>query len=223
MLFSLYHWSLVDNLARRPAKIEQAEISHLRSLFNRILHVGLYDKQRPGTPPENYNGDTDLKVQDIPALAFDDPRAVDFRNSLRTWFSRSSWRAISRTHLLSWLSWSMFNTSLESITEEQRALVDKALLMMERRAGARLPDTAHNSASNDNVGEVKTLRLTLDPISVSSRPLLAYVLVNIAGVVCRTWFKWKYDARCETIGDITYAVFNALGCHFSDGVAFKRY
>jgi hypothetical protein len=199
-LFSLHHWFLVDKLARRPAKIDQTELSYLRLIFNRILHVGLYDKPRPVMPPREYNGDTELNVDDIPALSFDDPRAVDFRNSLRTWFSRSSWSAISRTHMLSWLSWSMFNASFDSMTEEQRALIVKALVMMERRTGARFPDKASNRGSG---GDAKTLRLTLDPMSVSSRPLIAYFLINVAGIATMNWLEWKYGARYETTGGTT--------------------
>ena len=219
MFFSLHHSFLVDKLARRPARIDQAEISHLRSLFYRVLHVGLDDKPRSGGPPTYCNGDAELNFEDIPTLAFDDPRAVDFRNSLRTWFSRSSWSAISRAHLLSWLSWGMFNSSLESITEEQRAFVDEALVMTERRAGARLPDITNDKVLNGSAGGgPKTLRLSLDPISVSSRPLAAYVLINIAAVACGSWFEWKYGAQYKTMGGTKYVIF---ACHSSCDSASK--
>lgn len=200
MLFSLYHWFLVHKLARRPAKIDQIELSQLRVIFYRIMHVGLHDKPQPGTSPGEYSGDAELDVEDIPALSFNDPRAVDFRNSLRTWFSRSSWSAISRTHVLSWLSWGMFNAYFDTVAEEHGALIDKALAMMERRAGAQLPDMA---ASRGVSGEAKTLRLTLDPMSVSSRPLMAYVLINVAGIATMNWLEWKYGARYKTTGGTT--------------------
>lgn len=207
MVFSLHHWFHVDRLSRRPARIVQADLSHLRSLFNRIMHVGLYGVEgTPPTsaPPREYSGEA-LRLEDLPVLEPDDPRAVDFRTSLRTWFHGSSWSSLTRAHLLSWLGWSIFNARFENLSTEQETLARKALAMMERRAGTSLPDGAGPSPNLGANGKnyVEPLRLTLDPMSVQSRPLIAYAVINFVSMAVRKWLEWKYDAQYETIGGTT--------------------
>lgn len=143
----------------------------------------------------------DMKPEDVPLLAYDDPRAIDFRTSMQTWFSGTPWSSLTRAHLLSWLSWSMFNSSFEGLSREQENLVDRAGTMMERRAGSQLPTEAGVVSNGER--DIKPLRLTLDPFTVQSRPLIAYAVINLVGFGVRRWFQWKYGVRYEVAGEMT--------------------
>ncbi|KAF8309542.1 hypothetical protein DL93DRAFT_2230807 [Clavulina sp. PMI_390] len=205
VLFSLHQWHLVDTLSRKPARIEQASMPRLRMLFKRIVNVGLHDP--PVLDPDFAQDLEELSLDDIPKLDFDDPRALDFRNALRTWFSGASWASLTRYPMLSWLSWSMFNASVEDVSDEQRMLLDRALVMMERRTGATFPEKLGDNAKSAAPGaKVKPLRLTLDPVSVQSRPLLAYAVINIMGWSTRWWFQWEFGVRYEVAGRMEYLI-----------------
>lgn len=86
VFFSVYHYNLAK-LVSGPAPVGHSNIVDLQAAFRRVLQAGLaglpedgpYDDEtldfnHPGSPAEF-----------IPTLAFDDPRAVDFRSYLTTW------------------------------------------------------------------------------------------------------------------------------------------
>lgn len=203
----MHHWHLVDTLSRLPPGIDEVELSYIQLVFNRIVHLGLHDTHegttRPGSSPQEHVRN-ELNLDAIPYLAYDDPRAVDFRSMLRIWFRGSSWSSLSREHMLSWLSWCMFSSAVENISAEQRELVERTTLMMERRAGARLPEEKGTSVEGlKKEDDIKPLRLTLDPMSVQSRPLIAYAVINLARFATHKWLESKYDVEYEVIGETT--------------------
>lgn len=87
VFFSVYHYNLAQFVSG-PSPIQPSNIVDLQSAFRRVLQSGLaglpedgpYDTEtllgfdHPGSPAEF-----------IASLAFDDPRAVDFRSYMRTW------------------------------------------------------------------------------------------------------------------------------------------
>ena len=86
VFFSVYHYNLAK-LVSGPSPVGPSNIVDLQAAFRRVLQAGLaglpedgpYDSEtldydHPGSPAEF-----------ISPLAFDDPRAVDFRSYLRTW------------------------------------------------------------------------------------------------------------------------------------------
>lgn len=119
----------------------------------------------------------------------------------------------------SWLTWSLFDeASIDALSEEQREVVECALSMMERRAGMALGTDGHDDDENiadearaegeqrrKEMHSIKPLRLTLDPMSVSSRPLIAYAVINAVGLATRRWLEWAYEGvKYDTVGGITY-------------------
>nr|WVH01958.1 uracil phosphoribosyltransferase [Naematelia aurantialba] len=101
-----------------------------------------------------------------------DRRAVEFRESLRTWFDHAPWESIKRTNMLVWLSWSCFNRPYEEVSshDEWRTFLEKSITMLEARTGMLFPE----GYSKD----VKIIRLTLDPVNARGRPLILYALTN---------------------------------------------
>lgn len=85
VFFSAYHFNLARHVAGL-SPLPPGNLVELQAALKRVLQAGLanlpengYDEEsldvdRPGSPAEA-----------IIVLEYDDPRAVDFRNSLRTW------------------------------------------------------------------------------------------------------------------------------------------
>ncbi|KAI0940003.1 hypothetical protein AcV5_001226 [Taiwanofungus camphoratus] len=84
---SVYHYNLARFIAG-PHSLPPSNLIELQAAFKRVLQAGLanlpeegfdeesLDVDRPGSPDET-----------ITTLQYDDPRAVDFRNYLRTWYA----------------------------------------------------------------------------------------------------------------------------------------
>jgi len=76
---------------------------------------------------------------------------------------------------------------LESLPECHRALLDEALLNVERRAGKTVPD-------EPSVG-VQPIRLTIDEVNAQWRPLTWYVMVLAANWFIKHWLVHSHGAR----------------------------
>lgn len=191
VFFSVYHYHLARCVRRRPAD-GQVNLTELQGTFKRVLQSGLadlpeygYDEEdvgRPGSPEE-----------DIITLERNDPRAVDFRNYLRTWFGKVPWSSIRRQEMLAWLHWSIFNasfTSLDALPSARQNMMLEVLGMLEKRAGASIPDGSNPDA--------KPFLLTLDPVSVTWRPFFWYAGVALSNHFQRRYYESKWNATVST-------------------------
>lgn len=182
VVFSVYH-AILAYWVSRPCKQPSRKLSELQIAFTRVLKAGLaqlpeegYDEEttdspRPGSPQE-----------EIVQLEPNDHRAIDFRYTLRTWFGRAPWSSITLHPVRQWLYWSIFNQDLppyETLTHVQRAALDDALSQLQKRLGKEVPEGPSG---------IKPLRLTLDPVSISWRPLSFYCFVAAANM----YLKMKY-------------------------------
>ncbi|GAA99822.1 uncharacterized protein L969DRAFT_43942 [Mixia osmundae IAM 14324] len=125
-------------------------------------------------------------------LAFEDPRALAFRQSQSKWFLGAPWSAIKRDNFLEWLAWSMYTQQLTDIRYEHAsgkkhkihpddtsdpcsgdklAFLDWCMTLIEARAGCEITP-GYNPT-------VKCIRLHLDPVQVEKRPFWLY-----AGLHC---------------------------------------
>lgn len=206
-IFFVYHTAVARKLRRKPSVLPQYDLHHLRNLFTRILQTGLAPLypdndddvedeaagDRPGSPAES-----------IDRLEWDDPRAVDFRHRLRTWFHKVEWSAISKEAMLSWLSWSCFNAPYDvAIQRSANELVlREALDMLEKRAGSKFP----SEADSPDREFVRPLRLTLDPLDVISRPAICYVVTASANFVFRSFLQRKYGVVRGKFGKLEYFI-----------------
>jgi len=186
--FSIYHWHLAQKV-QKPWSYGPGNVPELQIAFTRVLKAGLanlpedgfdeesLDSERPGSPAEA-----------IIQLEHDDPRAIDFRNVLRTWFGRVPWSAIRLHEIRQWLYWSIFNTDLpplESLPQSHRVVLDDALDMLQKRLGKKVPEGSYPQAL--------PMRLTLDNVRITWRPLSYYVTIWLVNNCLRTWFQssWK--------------------------------
>lgn len=149
------------------------------------------------------------KSSAIPELSASDPRAVDFREYLRYWFNGCQFGEIKRLNMADWLAWSLYGQTFESIELERKqwdregrprmklddgthddlddadedeaeeeiegdkyGLVMHCVDLIEARAGGHRFERGRNET-------IKTLRLTLDPVRVTQRPLILYLVVAL--------------------------------------------
>jgi len=202
LFFSVYHYHLVT-LVSVPWKHGSGNIAQLQIAFTRVLKSGLavlpaegYDEEsldvdRPGSPAEP-----------ITQLDFTDPRGIDFRNVLRTWFGRVPWSSIRRLEVKKWLYWSIFNKDLpqkHDIPPSHQAVLDETLELLEKRLGTRVPDGSNPAAS--------PIRMTLDKVHVYGRPFFYYALIFAVNWYLRTWYGKYWNLRHGNYKGLEYLVY----------------
>ncbi|KAI0796702.1 hypothetical protein C8Q75DRAFT_710801 [Abortiporus biennis] len=203
VFFSVYHYRLTRFISGPPAN-GPGNIAELQPAFKRVLQSGLgflledgSDEEegiRPGSPAE-----------EITKLDVNDPRAVDFRNYLRTWqvasFGKVPWSSIRRQEMYAWLYWAIFNsrfTSLEDTPSSRQQILREVLHLLEKRAGISIPEGS-NPASTPYL-------LTLDPINVAWRPFIWYLGVTLSNYVQRRKFESHWNAKVATYKGLEYVL-----------------
>ncbi|KAI0034072.1 hypothetical protein K488DRAFT_77450 [Vararia minispora EC-137] len=194
-VFFSVHYASCSRLVSGPCLIPSGDMRELQVTFTRVLKAGLanlpeegYDEEtlpvtRPGSPAE-----------DIVQLEKDDPRAIDFRNSLRTWFGKVPWSQIHRQQMKAWLYWAIFNArmpELDAIPPPKKKFLDEALTLIEKRSGTVIPEGSNPAA--------RPMLLTLDPINFAWRPLVWYLFVYAGNISfkrylvvnCKMTIIWK--------------------------------
>ncbi|KAI0719588.1 hypothetical protein C8T65DRAFT_706265 [Cerioporus squamosus] len=201
VFFSVYHYNLASFISG-PSPNGPGSLHELRAVFQRVLQAGLaslpeegfdeesLDVDRPGSPAES-----------VTCLEFDDPRAVDFRNYLRTWFGKVPWSSIHRHEMFTWIYWSIFNApfaGIEKVTQLECKALHEVIELIEFRAGCKLPEGSNPSAS--------PLLLTLDPVNVAWRPLVWYAAVALSNAFIRRRFRTKWSAKVGTYKGLEYVL-----------------
>jgi hypothetical protein len=192
--FSLYHYFLVSKIVRSsPTPLEP--IPHLLESYKHLLQAGLIagppvadeesqDNSRPCSPI--------MPISIIPRLDHDDPRAQDFRQSLRTWFSGAPWSEIRLRQVHQWLYAFIYNTHCplpENLSKEERDILNDAVALLERRTGCKIPE-------GDDPA-VKPMLLTLDDVNIAFRPLVFYLLIAVVNQLLRMRHIQQWNVRFE--------------------------
>lgn len=193
--FSVYHYRLYTSIAGTPAPTP-VDIHLLRKCLSRVLEAGL--TQVVAAPDDKTAAAPDPMAIFEP-LRFDDPRAVDFRDRLRTWFRGIPWGAIHLHEMHTWLYWATFGahfTSLDDIPEGHRVALQDALQLLQYRTGCTLPE-----GSNP---EGRPYLLKLDPINVYGRPFVYYALIALGNHLLRRHCVSKYGAQIGNHAGLDY-------------------
>lgn len=190
VLFSIYHLYLGQRISRISPS-GQGDISEIQKAFKRLLKTGLAalpvdggDEEsmhtlRPGSPDET-----------ISQLEHDDPRAMDFRNCLRTWFRKATWSSIRLREVQKWIFWSIYNADMppfEQLPTAQQTTINEALEQFKMRTGSDFPEGSNPQYS--------PMCLTVDPVKIHWRPLFFYILVAIVNRYLKGWFMDKYNIK----------------------------
>ncbi|KAH7105511.1 hypothetical protein BKA62DRAFT_689909 [Auriculariales sp. MPI-PUGE-AT-0066] len=197
VVFSLYHF-YIFHLVTNSFLPLIVDIHVLRRCLIRVLQAGLVQ-----TTPETLEQEMDKfeKQSIFEALPFDDPRAVDFRNCLRTWFRGVPFSEIRRADVYAWLYWATYGLpfpGLKALDEVHRAALQDAMQLLEYRVGCEIPEGSNPDA--------RPYLLRLDPISVWARPFVLYALVGLGNLWLRRHLARAYSAREGSFGDMEYII-----------------
>lgn len=189
VIFSAYYRLLIYRVDTKLPDAHTIELDILRNAFKRVLQAGmaslpLNTEKEPFTGQvvserdqhvaeyESVSRLNKLAMYPIESLQFDDPRAVDYREYMRTWFHKKPWAEIHTHEMRQWLYWAIFNTTLptrNTIPTTHAIIIEEALALVQRRAGAILKE-----GSNPHC---KPVLLTIDPVTIHPRPLIFYALL----------------------------------------------
>jgi hypothetical protein len=208
--FSVYYLYLAQ-LVARPSPIAVRDFDELHVAFTRMLKAGLADwpenggdietliTKRPGSPAET-----------IQHLEQHDQRAIDFRNSIRTWFCKAPWSSIKLLELRKWLYWAMFHADLpkpEEMSNSHKAILDEGMAQLQRRLGCKVDE------GTDPL--IMPMRLSLDRTGIQGRPLCFYLLIYSTSLILRKLYQAWWGVQCSHFDGIEY-VFPGLqniSCH----------
>jgi len=187
----------ISTVANSPGNIIE-----LQSAFKRVLQAGLANLPEDGFDEESLDVDRPgSPAETIELLHPSDPRAVDFRTNLRTWFGKAPWSSIKKHEMSMWIYWSIFNSAMPSpdkMPQTHRNAVDDALENIEKRSGCRIPEGSNPS--------VKPVLLTLDPVNVSFRPFFWYIFVAVANLIVRARLQRQHNVKFGIYQNLEYFV-----------------
>jgi len=183
VIFSIYYLYLA-RLVARPSPIEVRDFDELRMAFTRMLKTDLLENGgvtlRPGGSPET-----------VEQLERHDPRAIDFRNSIRTWFCKAPWSSIKLLEWQKWLYWAMFHADLpkpEEMSESHKAVFSEGIAQFQRRLGCKVDE-----GTDPNI---IPMRLSLDHMGIQWRPFSFYFLVCSTNLILRRLYQVWWGVQC---------------------------
>ncbi|KAF7301736.1 hypothetical protein MIND_00739200 [Mycena indigotica] len=204
-IFSVYHWHL-SRLASQPWRHGTGSLAQLQLSYNRVLQCGLANLPEDGSESHRPASPT----YPITQLEWDDPRAVDFRHTLRTWFNRVPFSAIRRFEVRQWLYWSIFAKDLpETMPPGHQAIIDDSLRRLEMRVGGKIPE-----GSNPNA---PPMRVTLDEVQISTRPLFLYALIFAVNWCLQKYYGIRYGLKYGSYQDLEYLLYIPNGWDINTG------
>lgn len=174
----------------RPAPHGPGDPQEIQVAYIRMLKAGLANLpldggdletlviDRPGSPAET-----------IVQLERHDPRAIEFRHALRTWFCQVPFSTIKVHHVRKWLYWAMYNAEIppeQDMPKLHSIAVDDALALLQKRIGGKIEDGPD--------GHVKPMLLTIDKTNILWRPLTFYCLVGTIN-----WCLKKMYTSCSDV------------------------
>ncbi|KZT12486.1 uncharacterized protein LAESUDRAFT_668166 [Laetiporus sulphureus 93-53] len=199
VFFSVYHYNLTSFITG-PHSLPPNKLSELQKAFTRVLQSGLADLPEDGFDEESLDVDRPgSPAEEIITLQYDDPRAADFRNNLRTWFNKAPFSAIHKHEMYTWLYWSIFNaayTSFDDLPPAHQVALKEVCQLLEARAGCKIPEGSNAS--------VRPLLLTLDPVNVVWRPFFWYVGIAISNFILRRRLAGKWGVKYGTYHGLEY-------------------
>ncbi|KIJ56873.1 hypothetical protein M422DRAFT_23007 [Sphaerobolus stellatus SS14] len=217
VVFSVYHTLLARRVTAAPSP-PPPDLPILQAALTRVLQAGmagLHDHKAPTLEPiEGISQDEEQDAKErgsvprmmsplepVIQLEFDDPRAKDFRDYMRTWFYKKPWAEIHKHEIRQWLYWSTYSSHFlpDAKADPVRAqIIEESLTLIEKRAGSTIPE-----GSNP---QCPAILLTLDPVTVYARPLAFYLLIWLGNYRIRSSFRSSYGLNFGKCGELEYLI-----------------
>jgi hypothetical protein len=194
-MFSIYHHYLVRSIGMPVSGDDVVELSDMQTAFQRVLQAGLQpmscELSKDGTEDSSNSKSAQRQLDELEELHPDDPRAADFRSSLRAWFSHAPWSRIRQRELRKWLYWAVFNAVLPETDAElphaHQTMLAEVVELLRRRTGCVVPEGSDP--------QCKPLLFTLEPLRAWPRPLVWYLFVAAANALVWQRLKRKWHVQ----------------------------
>ncbi|TPX64204.1 hypothetical protein SpCBS45565_g06028 [Spizellomyces sp. 'palustris'] len=112
----------------------------------------------------------------LEAASCPETRINDMKRVIAGWFlGNISFDQIQRDNISSWVAWAFLDEDLDTIDSDKRVHVDDLVSLIEERLG-------HVFAPGSNPA-AKCIRLTLDPVQATHRPLVYYLATKCLNAV----------------------------------------
>ncbi|TFK29412.1 hypothetical protein FA15DRAFT_752858 [Coprinopsis marcescibilis] len=190
VFFSVYHYHLALQVSNVTGPVSWPELNEIQVALNRLLNAGL--SPLPGSEVTEGH-------DEVSHLAYDDPRAVDFRNSLRNWFRKVPWSSVKLEEVRKWLYWCIYNSkyqTYEHLPDAHREAIDSTVDQLEKRMGCTIPPGRNH--------DIRPLCQTLDPVPIYNRPLVFYALIKTINLTLQKYYETKWNARLGSYEDLEY-------------------
>ena len=198
--FSIYLYVLTQRAARirQPPAFKTVE---LETLLINCLEVGL--QRIPLGARTRWIG----KARPLKTIssAFDQHHlsadaTASIRLRLMQWFHNANVGAIRAGNMREWLAWAFLGRELQDCEDnaDACALLESALGLIEKRCNWKFP-TGYNT-------DIRSIRLTLDPLQASHRPLAAYIVCNGFTYGTIAWACFSGGFQLQTHGELRFMV-----------------
>ena len=207
--FSIYLAYLIRSV-RKEASLPSIKLEQLQELLTRTFCVGLSPKE-PKTCILRNDKTVSALPEDAQALCglaamqdkfnVDPQDAAQRKERLRTWFFYAQIKDIRVDNVREWLAGAFAGRRLSEITDDKEvvSLIDEGLEIVKLRLGWHDIQPGYNP-------EVRTIRLTLDPVRIMHRPLLYYVVTNGVSFSVIAWLLIRHGFRIENSGKCSFLV-----------------
>lgn len=203
-VFSVYYNLQANRISTTIPESHATELNVTSNALKRALQTGMAKtlplNSEPERSPEE-RGSVPPLQNPLETLQFDDPRAQDYREYMRTWFNKKSWDEIHVHEVRQWLYWILFNATMPAeanIPAENKALLDETLPLLQKRAGATFKE-----GSNP---ECKPILVTTGSVIIRSRPLFLYVCLKIVNTILEAFLVYSYHFERRKLGHFEYLI-----------------
>jgi len=205
VIFSIYYSYLAHRVSG-PGPIGPQNPDELQVAYTRLLKTGLANLSEDGRDSESFitprPGSPDETIEQ---LERHDPRAIDFRNSIRTWFCKAPWSSIKLLEMQKWLYFSMFNADLptiEEIPEAHKSALTNVLELLQKRVGCKI-----EQGSNP---DIVPMRIGIDDMGIRLRPLSFYVLAASLNWALRNLYSFWWNVHHASFEGTEYVFLSIL-------------
>mmetsp|Transcript_919 Transcript_919/g.1182 ORF Transcript_919/g.1182 Transcript_919/m.1182 type:complete len:533 (+) Transcript_919:108-1706(+) len=103
------------------------------------------------------------------------------RIAIEKWFLDSPLEHITRNDFTKWCSWAFFNSEIDNLNNNEKLELEEHINWFENKIQFKFKLKAPRSAK-----PVKSIRLSLDPVIDTHRPLVYYIVISIMNTIGKT-------------------------------------
>ncbi|KAL1923426.1 uncharacterized protein VTP21DRAFT_8406 [Calcarisporiella thermophila] len=121
--------------------------------------------------------------------------ATEITATLSLWFNGAHVNDLRKENIREYLGWAFYDKYLDELTVQEVQTTEGMIRILEQKIGSKL-ENGYNS-------NVNCMRMTLDPFTSLSRPLVVYGIVSVADLVMGLYLSYQGFRRMQC-GHLSY-------------------